>query len=331
MAKSAEKGQDDLVGEEVDDNEFELMFGKASEEGAVSFALSQPDDTKTPEELEAEKKAAKEAEGKTPEELEAEKKAAEEKTPEELEAEKKTTEAADALKVEQDAATKVQQDADAATAAATAKEVKEKADAEAEKVTADRDKRATLSKDEKAVEAEMAKDFPDVKKVMDIQYRIMQAENEKRMVEFQDNLIKELGPTIKTVQAVATDSFERAVYGKHPDTQELLPEVETWVAKQPTFLRAAYNKVLDKGTATETIELMDTFKSATGRTEEAKLAADKVATADAAAEKKATEDAAREKKLASQEGIRGRQDTKKDEAPSSFEEAFNKQSSREVK
>jgi hypothetical protein len=325
MADSAEKGQDDLEGKEVEDNEFELMFGKASEEDADLTDLSKPDDTKTPEELEAEKKAAEEAEGKTPEELEAEKKA-DEKTPEELEAEKKATEEADALKVERDVAAKVQQDADAATA----KAAKDAADAKAKEITDDRDKRATLADDEEALIAEAAKDFPDAAKVRVIQERITDAKWEKKFADFQENLIKELQPTVKTVQAVAIDSWERQVFDKHSDTVELLPEVEKWVAQQPKFLQAGYNSVLDKGTAAETIELMDTFKSATGRTEESAAAAKKADEEKVAADKKAAEDAEKEKKLASQEGIRGRQDSKTDTAPSTFEDAFKEEAGKDV-
>lgn len=329
MAVSAEKKEPEV--NEVGDSEFELMFGKASEEDVDLTDLSK--DEKTPEELEAEKKAADEAaaakaDKKTPEEIEAEKVAeeaakADEKTPEEIEAEKKAEEAS-ALKAERDLAAKVQKEADEKVA----KEAREKQAAEDKEQAEDREKRATITADEEAVNAEMAKDFPDVKKVMDIQQRISDAKWEQRFVDFQAGLVKQLNPTIQTVNAVATDSFERAVYGKHPDTQELLPEVEAWVDKQPAFLKAAYNNVLDKGTATETIELLDIFKGATGRNEQEGKSAEDIAAEAKAAEDKKKADEERERKLASQEGIRGRQDAKTDTAPSTFEDAFNAEASK---
>jgi hypothetical protein len=322
MADSAEKKEPEVS--EVGDSEFELMFGKASEEDADLTDLSK--DEKTPEELEAEKKEAEaaEADEKTPEELEAEKVAkeaaeADEKTPEELEAEKKAAEEAEAAQKERDTKAEEKRVADEAAA----KEAKDEADKQAKEQAEDREKRATLAEDEKAVEAEMAKDFPDVKKVMDIQQRISDAKWEQRFVDFREGLIKDLTPTVQTVNAVAGDAFERAVYGKHPDTQELLPEVEAWVDKQPAFLKSAYNNVLDAGTAAETIELLDAFKGATGRNEEDTSEAD----AKAAAEKKKA-DEERERKLESQEGIRGRQDAKTDTAPSTFEDAFNTEASK---
>jgi len=320
MAASAEKKEP--VVDEVSDSEFELMFGKASEEGADLTDLSK--DEKTPEELEAEKKVAEEA-TKTPEELEAEKVAAEaakvvEKTPEELEAEKKAAtdkEAADAKVEEKRVADK-----------AVADEAKVKKDAEAKEVADERTKRATLAEDEQTLEAEVKKDFPDVAKLMATQQRIMDAKNEIRMAEFQDNLIKQLGPTIQTVNAVATDSWERQVFDKHPDTMTLLPDVEAWVGKQPSFLRAGYNAVLDKGTPAETIELMDTFKAATGLNEQDGKSAEDTAAEAKAAEDKKQADEERERKLRSQEGVRGRQDAKTDTAPSTFEDAFNLESSK---
>lgn len=321
------EGKKEPIVAEIEDSEFELMFAEAGTEDPDLSKLE-----KTPEELEAEKKAAEEEaakkvadEGKTPEELEAEKKVAEEaeaakkaeeaKTPEELAAEKKAIEDADAAKVASDAKAEEKRVADAKVAT----EAQAKRDEEAKVAKDDRDKRATLADDEKELEAAVGKDFPDVKKVMEIQQRIMEAKNEIRMTEFQDNLIKQLAPTMQTVQAVATDSWERAVFDKHPDTVELLPEVEKWVLTQPKIVQASYNTVLDKGTPAETIELMDTFKASTGRNEDpAKVAEEK-----AAADKLAEEEAAKEKKLKSQEGVRGRSAPKKETEPTDFEGAFN--------
>jgi small-conductance mechanosensitive channel len=317
MAASAEKKEP--VVDDVSDDEFELMFGKASEEGAGQTDLSKSE--KTPEELEAEKKAAEEVakvDEKTDDKPEDVAKV-DEKTPEELEAEKKVA----AEKVVTDTKAEEKRVADKAVA----DEAKVKKDAADKEVADERTKRATLAEDEKALEAEVGKDFPDVAKLMATQQRIMDAKNEIRMAEFQDNLIKQLGPTIQTVNAVATDSWERQVFDKHPDTMTLLPDVEAWVETQPSFLRAGYNAVLDKGTPAETIELMDTFKAATGITAPGKTA-EEVAAETKVAEDKKKADEEREKKLLSQEGVRGRQDAKTDTAPSTFEDAFNLESSK---
>lgn len=72
----------------------------------------------------------------------------------------------------------------------------------------------------------------------------------------------------------ATQSHMDTIYGAHADADSIVESQEFtgWIAGLPTFARTAYMAVLDPktgGTAQQVIELFDTFKSATGRTEAA--------------------------------------------------------------
>lgn len=78
---------------------------------------------------------------------------------------------------------------------------------------------------------------------------------------------------IKQQQATdASQTHMGAIYKAHADADSIVDskEFNDWVESQPTFARNAYKAVLDTktgGTAQEVIELFDSFKAATGRTE----------------------------------------------------------------
>lgn len=88
---------------------------------------------------------------------------------------------------------------------------------------------------------------------------------------------------IKTQQTTdAKQSHMDAIYGAHADADSIVESKEFtgWIAGLPTFARTAYMAVLDPmtgGTAQEVIELFDTFKAATGRTEAAEQVDSKAA------------------------------------------------------
>ena len=82
-------------------------------------------------------------------------------------------------------------------------------------------------------------------------------------------LSKALAPMQKQQKADATTSHYGAIYDKHPDADSLAEskELADWIAAQPTFARAGYQAVLEKGSTAEIIEFFDTFKQATGTTQ----------------------------------------------------------------
>ena len=70
-------------------------------------------------------------------------------------------------------------------------------------------------------------------------------------------------------QSTAVDAHFKALDDAHADWESVVEskELADWIASQPSFTRNGFNTVLEKGTAGEVIELLDTFKQATGRTQ----------------------------------------------------------------
>ncbi len=90
---------------------------------------------------------------------------------------------------------------------------------------------------------------------------------------------------IQAKQAVdATTAHYQQIYEKHPDADSVAEskELADWIATQPSFARAGYQAALEKGSTSEVIELFDTFKAATGKTQAAAAPADKVDVKEAA-------------------------------------------------
>lgn len=77
-----------------------------------------------------------------------------------------------------------------------------------------------------------------------------------------------LEPIQKQAQVDATEEHFNAIEAKHPDFESVAAsaEMEAWISKQPTFVQAGYRAVLSEGTAPQVIELLDAYKSATGKT-----------------------------------------------------------------
>ena len=80
-----------------------------------------------------------------------------------------------------------------------------------------------------------------------------------------------LAPILGKQQATEEDLHFSAIDKAHPDAESVVQStaMEDWIGKQPSFVQAQYRAVIDGGTATEVIELLDNFKASTGRTEPA--------------------------------------------------------------
>lgn len=86
--------------------------------------------------------------------------------------------------------------------------------------------------------------------------------------------LAQLVQPLQQKQAVdATQTHYEAIYAKHPDADSIAEskELTDWIARQPSFARAGYESVLQKGTTAEIVEFFDTFKAATGKTQAAGL------------------------------------------------------------
>ena len=104
-----------------------------------------------------------------------------------------------------------------------------------------------------------------------------------------------VAPVEQQRQIDATEAHFSAIYKAHPNLDSMLEstELEGWITSQPSFARDAYRQTLEKGTATEVIEMFDAFTKATGRTQGADPAAGQDPAAQAAAKAAAAVAAAR--------------------------------------
>lgn len=80
-------------------------------------------------------------------------------------------------------------------------------------------------------------------------------------------LRKKFEPIEADAQEQARAAHYQAIYDAHPDADSLSEskELSDWINAQPSFVRDGYQAVLDKGSATQVVELFDAFKNATGK------------------------------------------------------------------
>lgn len=97
----------------------------------------------------------------------------------------------------------------------------------------------------------------------------------ERLVEAK--LAKAVTPIQQKHESDAQDAHFRAISEKHPDWESVVEstDLSDWIAKQPTFAQAGYNAVLEKGSAAEIVELLDSFKAATQPPQPAQAASTK--------------------------------------------------------
>jgi hypothetical protein len=81
-----------------------------------------------------------------------------------------------------------------------------------------------------------------------------------------ESLRGELAP-LRAQQALSvTDAHFSSIYAAHPDADSITESAELagWIGKQPSVAQAAYQSVLERGTAAQVVELFDAFKKDTG-------------------------------------------------------------------
>lgn len=76
-----------------------------------------------------------------------------------------------------------------------------------------------------------------------------------------------LEPIQSKAALTETEAHFQAIESKHPDFESVAQsqELANWIAKQPSFAQAGYTAVLQEGTAPQVVELLDTYKAATGK------------------------------------------------------------------
>lgn len=73
-------------------------------------------------------------------------------------------------------------------------------------------------------------------------------------------------PIQETAEALAQRTFTSDVTTAVPDySDQLRADVIAWVKTQPTYLQVAYNHVITEGTVDEVKDLVDRYRTATGK------------------------------------------------------------------
>lgn len=89
-----------------------------------------------------------------------------------------------------------------------------------------------------------------------------------------DLVKQQVAPLQQKQQLTEQEAHAQAIYARHPDLDSIIEsaELDAWIESQPGFARSAYRSVMEKGTAAEVIEFIDTYKEATGKTQAAAAA-----------------------------------------------------------
>lgn len=88
------------------------------------------------------------------------------------------------------------------------------------------------------------------------------------MGKLKSEVTAELEPVKRQAADTAAEAHFRAIYTKHPDTDSIVDsaEYQQWLAAQPSLVRQTYQTVLEKGTASQVVEMLDTYKAARAAT-----------------------------------------------------------------
>lgn len=82
----------------------------------------------------------------------------------------------------------------------------------------------------------------------------------------------------------ATDGHFSLIEAAHPDVESVIPSEQfgKWIDTQPSFVRDGFRAVVEQGTSAQVIEMLDAYKSATGKTATAPVKPSAAAAAQAA-------------------------------------------------
>ncbi|MDA0423763.1 hypothetical protein, partial [Stutzerimonas frequens] len=72
-------------------------------------------------------------------------------------------------------------------------------------------------------------------------------------------------------QATASNAHYQAIYDAHPDADSVVEskELAEWIDSQPSHIKLGIQTVMEKGSAQDVIGVFDSFKQATGKTQDA--------------------------------------------------------------
>lgn len=115
--------------------------------------------------------------------------------------------------------------------------------------------------EEKAVLAKYEEEWPDVAKAEALRRR---AEYQQVVGYVFQQVAGQLGPLLERVDAIAQRAHLSDLRAQVDDYETIREKVIDWVEKQPSYLRSAYNHVVEQGTADEVADLIARYRNDTG-------------------------------------------------------------------
>ncbi|HYD33803.1 MAG TPA: hypothetical protein VEA39_04470 [Methylophilaceae bacterium] len=124
------------------------------------------------------------------------------------------------------------------------------------------------TKAQQAVLDALNEDFPDLaQKMAPLIGSLIKEGVEERVSALKAELESKIQPLQKTAELTAEEKHFAMIAGKHEDYQTVFEskEFKDWMESQPSFAQPGIQAILDKGTAVQVIELLDTYKGGTAQ------------------------------------------------------------------
>jgi hypothetical protein len=100
-------------------------------------------------------------------------------------------------------------------------------------------------------------DWPDVARATEVMIRGIMTQTARRM--YQD-MASSLAPYLQTIDTLADRSQLSELQTQVTDYDTVAGQLTSWAARQPAYLRSAYEHVIKAGTATEVVDLINRYK-----------------------------------------------------------------------
>ena len=120
---------------------------------------------------------------------------------------------------------------------------------------------ALFTAEEATFLVDFAKEWPDVAKAQQLQLTIMAKQVTGHIF---SEIAKSLGPRLQMLEGLADRQHTADLHTSISDYDDVRDKVMEWVPKQPSYLRAAYERVISEGTVDEVADLIDRYRKDTG-------------------------------------------------------------------
>jgi hypothetical protein len=110
--------------------------------------------------------------------------------------------------------------------------------------------------------------YPEAADAFDRRERFIRQDLEARfsrtMYKVLEKVYSDMAPIAASASRVEQNSFRAYVLDKHKDFDTVKPALTAWIDTNPAYLRDAFKRVHDEGTAEEVVDLVTRFKAMTG-------------------------------------------------------------------